>query len=87
MCVCVCVCEINIKTGSQFVLIHISKLAISCHGCHGNTYLGTAMMANASRLFCPPDNDAIGRSARSDDTPNIPSKCLYSSSFLPERET
>ena len=42
------------------------------------------MMAKAKRLFCPPDKDAIGRTAKSPDTPNMPNKCLYSSSFFPK---
>ena len=35
------------------------------------------MMAKASRLFCPPDKDAMGRSARSEDTPNMPGSAGY----------
>ncbi len=42
-----------------------------------------AMMAKASLLFCPPERDAIGRSASSPITPNDPRYDLYSSSFLP----
>ena len=50
---------------------------------HVYTNLGTAKMAKARRLFCPPEREAMGLSARSEDTPNIPRACRYSSSLFP----
>jgi len=38
-----------------------------------NTYVGMAISANARRLFCPPDREAIGLNARSPLIPNEPS--------------
>ena len=35
-------------------------------------HLGMAISANASRLFCPPDSNAIGLSARSPLIPKEP---------------
>ena len=42
-------------------------------GKHTVANLGMAISANARRLFCPPDRDAIGLNARSPLIPNEPS--------------
>ena len=54
---------------------------------HRPAHLGMAISANASRLFCPPDSNAIGLSARSPLIPKEPSWCRYSSSLLPSEDT
>ena len=50
-------------------------------------HLGMAISANASRLFCPPDSNAIGLSARSPLIPKEPNWWRYSSSLRPSEET